>query len=310
MTNPLFFFRVETSELFINRLNWANNKNKELNLPLQWPRYGEFAQKLGEWKWEKGSVKLESDINGFFKEKMEQGYILTDGKTSLLKPRFDYQTINSYSQVAGNAWDIYFAEEEKIEIEVPGEDKQIAEAPKDANDQVTRRGAFDTFLEFENQEAFNQFRQNLQGPAVEQLWNTVQGKKVSWGRFLTGGSDGGPGNDWRWNSGWAGIGSEWVASMNMGAGTKISFKLDNKGSVQEEILRSGDYQIHIKFPSLESIQIWITGGMDKRTETKIDFDSPDPPEIDPNDQDPGQDPDTGEVDPPDNDIFDPEDDND
>ncbi|CAG8656732.1 5424_t:CDS:2, partial [Scutellospora calospora] len=54
---------------------------------------------------------------------MENGYILTD--------------------------DIYFAEEEKIEVETPGEDKQIAEAPKDANDQVTKGGAFDTFLEFE-----------------------------------------------------------------------------------------------------------------------------------------------------------------
>ncbi|CAG8526034.1 3291_t:CDS:2, partial [Racocetra persica] len=96
-------------------------------------------------------VKLESDINGFFRERMEQGYILTDGE-KLRKPNFDYQIINSYNPVA----------EEKIEIETPGEDKQVAQGDSDPNNQVTKGGAFDTFLEFESQEAFNQFRQNLQ----------------------------------------------------------------------------------------------------------------------------------------------------
>lgn len=32
------------SELLSNRLNWANNKQKSLDLPIQWPAYGEFAQ--------------------------------------------------------------------------------------------------------------------------------------------------------------------------------------------------------------------------------------------------------------------------
>jgi hypothetical protein len=43
--------------------------------------------------------------------------------------------------------------------------------------------------------------------------------------------------------------------MNTGAGTKIRMKLNNTGGIDEETLRNGDYQIHIKFPSLENIQI-------------------------------------------------------
>lgn len=263
LTNPLLMYRIVISELLFNRLTWANNRQKMLNLPVQWPAYGEFAQKLGEWKWK--DVKLESDFNGFFKEKMEQGYVLTDGQL-LEKPNFDYDKWGDYLKVPGSAWDIYVAEEEKTEIETPGEDKQITQGDPDVNNQVTKGGAFDTFLEFESQEAFSQFKTNLKGPAVSQLWNTVQGTKISWGRFLTGGTDGGN-SEWHWNSGWAGIGSEWVANMNTGAGTKIRMKLNNTGGIDEETLRSGDYQIHIKFPSLENIQIWITGGVDKKTIT-------------------------------------------
>ena len=113
---------------------------------------------------------LESDINSFFAQKMLNGYYLTDGG-KLDNPNFDYEKSNNYLQSAGNAWDIYFAEEKKIEkeIKVPGEDKQITQGDPDPNNQVTKGGTFDTFLEFESQEAFNQFKTNLQGPAVSQL---------------------------------------------------------------------------------------------------------------------------------------------
>jgi hypothetical protein len=48
---------------------------------------------------------------------MEQGYILTDGSKSK-NPNFDYASLSDYVQLGGNAWDIYFAEEETIEREI------------------------------------------------------------------------------------------------------------------------------------------------------------------------------------------------
>jgi hypothetical protein len=37
LTTPVFFFRIEYSELLYNRLGWANNKQKTAisNLPIQ-----------------------------------------------------------------------------------------------------------------------------------------------------------------------------------------------------------------------------------------------------------------------------------
>lgn len=167
LTSPIFFYRIHVSELLYNRLNWNNNKSKILNLPIQWPTYGEFAQKLGKWKW--SDIYLESDHQGFFKEKMERGYILTDG-SKLEKPKFDYAKANNYGQTAGNAWDIYYAEEKVIEKEEIKEKKEkITEFDlKDAHI------SFETYLRFERKQTFETWGGNVQVWDTGHLSNNVE----------------------------------------------------------------------------------------------------------------------------------------
>ncbi|CAG8659867.1 4864_t:CDS:2, partial [Scutellospora calospora] len=71
--------------------------------------------------------------------------------TGKLEPSFSpARALRSLSvSILGVGGDIYVAEEEKQETETPGEDKQIAQGDPDPNNQVTKGGAFDTFLEFE-----------------------------------------------------------------------------------------------------------------------------------------------------------------
>jgi len=53
---------------------------------------------------------------------MEKGYYLTEGG-KLTNPDFGYEKTGNYSKVSGNAFDVYFAEEERIE-EI--EDRKVA----------------------------------------------------------------------------------------------------------------------------------------------------------------------------------------
>ena len=113
---------------------------------------------------------MDNDFDGFFTDIMVRGYLL-DGGQERKNPDLRYTKQEGYSKIGGNEWDTYEAEEEYKEtiIETPGEDKQLCQADPDPNNQVTKGGAFDTFIEFESSEAFNQFKSNLQGPAVSQL---------------------------------------------------------------------------------------------------------------------------------------------
>src|SRR5688572_12409890 len=66
---------------------------------------------------------------------MEQGYVLTDGSKSE-NPNFDYEISNNYGQAAGQAWDIYHAEETKKEITETVEVKKTDHA--DSFDNITK----------------------------------------------------------------------------------------------------------------------------------------------------------------------------
>ncbi|RIB03650.1 hypothetical protein C2G38_2224436 [Gigaspora rosea] len=73
--------------------------------------------------------------------RIHANYYLTNGV--LKNPNLAYEQGINYGQIASQAWNIFHAEEERKEVEVPVADKQIAKAPKNANDQVTKKGTFD-----------------------------------------------------------------------------------------------------------------------------------------------------------------------
>jgi len=110
LTDPIWFYRVDISELLYNNLCWANNKSPVLNLPYQWKELGSWTQQEGLYKWR--NVYLENDyLGGFWKEKMEKGYFLTSGK-DLENPKLNFSHVASHIQVGGNVWEISQAEEE------------------------------------------------------------------------------------------------------------------------------------------------------------------------------------------------------
>ncbi len=87
LTDPVWFYRVEISELLHNRLNWANNKSPLIGLPFSWHELGTWTQKPGYWKWRE--VLLEEDTEKFFTNLMHRGYWLSDGQT-LENPNLKY----------------------------------------------------------------------------------------------------------------------------------------------------------------------------------------------------------------------------
>lgn len=116
LTDPIWFYRVDISELLYNNLCWANNKSPILNLPYQWKELGSWAQKEGFYKW--NNVYLENDYQNFWKQRMEQGYLLTSGE-DFKNPNLNFSHAGSYLQIGGNAWNIDVAEEEIEEIREP-----------------------------------------------------------------------------------------------------------------------------------------------------------------------------------------------
>jgi len=109
LTDPIWFYRVDISELLYNNLCWANNKSPVLNLPHQWRELGSWTQKEGFYKWR--NIYLESDYQNFWKQRMEKGYFLTSGK-ELANPNLNFAHAASHIQVGGNVWEISQAEEE------------------------------------------------------------------------------------------------------------------------------------------------------------------------------------------------------
>jgi len=116
LTDPIWFYRVDISELLYNNLCWANNKSPILNLPYQWKELGSWAQKEGFYKWK--NVYLESDYQEFWKQRMEQGYLLTSDK-ELTNPNLNFSHAGNYIQIGGNAWNINQAEEDFEEVREP-----------------------------------------------------------------------------------------------------------------------------------------------------------------------------------------------
>ncbi|CFW92987.1 protein of unknown function [endosymbiont DhMRE of Dentiscutata heterogama] len=112
LTKESLFYRIYISETLYNNLKWANNKEGEVNLPIEWENFGNFSQKVGMWQWR--DVYLENDIDNFFTGIMERGYYLTEGE-KLTNPDFGYERVANYSKISGNAFDAYFAEEERKE---------------------------------------------------------------------------------------------------------------------------------------------------------------------------------------------------
>lgn len=108
LTDPIWFYRVDISELLYNNLCWANNKSPILNLPYQWKELGSWTQKEGFYKW--NNVYLENDYQNFWKQRMEQGYLLTSGE-DFKNPNLNFSHAGSYLQIGGNAWNISQAEE-------------------------------------------------------------------------------------------------------------------------------------------------------------------------------------------------------
>jgi hypothetical protein len=79
---------------------------------------------------------------------MEKGYYLTSGE-KLTNPNFGYEKIGNYSKISGNAFDVYFAEEERIE-------KREEKEEKVADGQTGDVGyAHTTFLRPTNQSQMN-----------------------------------------------------------------------------------------------------------------------------------------------------------
>jgi len=119
LTSPVFFYRTYISQLLYNKLEkWCNGKSEILGLPLQWEDLASWTQgskkdnedtrKLGKWKW--SEVLLESDVDGFFTNIMEQGYFL-DGGDKLKNPNLGMEIGRNFIKGAANAWDTTMAEE-------------------------------------------------------------------------------------------------------------------------------------------------------------------------------------------------------
>ena len=133
LTDPIWFYRIELSELLYNNLKWCNNKSKILYLPLEWESLLDWTQGklyeddhlmeklrgkdkrcLGFWRWK--GVKLDNDYDGFFTGIMTQGYIL-DGGQDHKNPKLLYKRQEGYVK-QGNEWDTHEAEEDYIEKEI------------------------------------------------------------------------------------------------------------------------------------------------------------------------------------------------